>query len=124
MNPRRMLRKTISAALALFIYTSVYAAGDAPAQVPGAALPKGHYAALDKLPDWGGIWTITFPGPGTKRELPQLKGKYLADYQAFKGRHGAALADLRMLRLRDALLLMPGPYAVCGPRPRAVDARQ
>jgi hypothetical protein len=71
-------------ALALGFVGSVYAAGDAPAGVPGAALPKGHYAALDKLPDWGGIWTLEFPGPGTRRALPQLKGKYLAEYQAFQ----------------------------------------
>ncbi len=84
MKRLKTLRRTMSSALALFFFAPVYAAGDAPAAVPGAALPKGHYAALDKLPDWGGIWTINFPAPGTKRELPQLKGKYLADYQAFK----------------------------------------
>ncbi len=94
MNPQRTLRRAIASALALFIVTTVYAAGDATPQIPGAALPKGHYAALDKLPDWGGIWTITFPGPGTHREMPTLKGKYLSDYQAFKkdmdAHHGQA----------------------------------
>jgi hypothetical protein len=74
----------MSSALTLIFCTSVYAAGDTQATVPGAAMPKGHYAALDKLPDWGGIWTFTFPAPGTRREMPQLKDKYLADYQAFQ----------------------------------------
>jgi len=38
-----------------------------------------------------------------------------ADYQAFKARHPNALQSLPLLRLRDALLLMPGPYAACDP---------
>lgn len=94
MNRQRSLRRTVSSAIALFFFAPVYAAGDAPAPVPGAATPKGRYAALDKLPDWGGIWTFSFPAPGTKRETPQLKGKYLADYQAFQkdmeANHGQA----------------------------------
>ena len=52
---------------------------------PPAAFPHGHYAALNQLPDWGGVWTYDFmPPPGTKREMPALKGKYLADYQAWQ----------------------------------------
>jgi hypothetical protein len=79
-----MARRVMIGALTLGFCTSVYCAGDAPAAKKGAAYPKGHYAELEKLPDWGGIWTITFGGPGTKRETPALKGKYLADYQAWK----------------------------------------
>jgi hypothetical protein len=94
MNRHKMLCRAASGALALFIFTCVYAAGEGSQAVPGAAMPKGHYASLEKLPDWGGIWTITFPGPGTKRELPSMKGKYLADYQAFQkdmeAHHGMA----------------------------------
>jgi len=52
---------------------------------PPAAFPRGHYAGLDRLPDWGGVWTFNFlPLPGVKRELPQLKGGYLAHYQAWE----------------------------------------
>ena len=40
----------------------------------GSAFPKGQYAALDKLPDWGGVWVLS-GAPG--RERPALKGKYL-----------------------------------------------
>jgi 4-amino-4-deoxy-L-arabinose transferase-like glycosyltransferase len=58
--------------------------------------------------------------PGYER--PILLGD--ADYQAFKAKHAAALADLPMVRLRDALLLMPGPYAVCGPRPRVAQSQE
>jgi hypothetical protein len=53
--------------------------------VPVTAHPKGHYAALDALPDWGGVWVLNFPPPVSPRpEKPQLKGQYLADYQAWQ----------------------------------------
>lgn len=58
-----------------------------PGTTPGAAFPKGHYAELDKLPDWGGTWVFAFgpPPPGSApRETPQLKGSYLKDYQAWQ----------------------------------------
>ncbi|MGH8260005.1 MAG: hypothetical protein ACREUG_09970 [Steroidobacteraceae bacterium] len=68
-------------------------AGDSSARAYPAAFPKGHYAALDKLPDWGGIWYLDFPPrPGAKRERPDLKGQYLKDYQHWtqevKATHG------------------------------------
>ena len=31
-------------------------AAESPAAGEGAGFPRGHYAALDALPDWGGIW--------------------------------------------------------------------
>lgn len=46
----------------------------------GAANPKGHYAELDKLPDWGGVWFLAFRGPvpGAQPDPgPKLKGEYL-----------------------------------------------
>jgi 4-amino-4-deoxy-L-arabinose transferase-like glycosyltransferase len=49
--------------------------------------------------------------PGQQR--PILIGD--ADYQAFKARHPEGLQSLSMLRLREVLLLMPGPYAACDP---------
>jgi hypothetical protein len=52
----------------------------------GAANPKGHYADLDKLPDWGGIWFLTFKGrvPGAAPEpAPKLKGEYLKQHEAW-----------------------------------------
>ncbi len=61
-------------------------AGDAPAAArkPGAAWPKGSYAALDHLPDWGGVWVLGRSPPGAPREQPQLKGEYLAKYEAWQ----------------------------------------
>ncbi len=70
------------------------AAEDAPP--PGktypAAFPKGRYTALNKLPDWGGVWYLQFnigpPAPGGTpalvNEVPTLKGKYLAAYNNFQ----------------------------------------
>ena len=43
----------------------------------GAPYPKGHYVALDQLPDWGGIWFIQRRAPGSgPPPQPVLKGKY------------------------------------------------
>jgi hypothetical protein len=48
--------------------------------------PKGHYAELNSLPDWGGIWTLNFemPAPGSQPAQPALMGKYLEQYQAWQ----------------------------------------
>jgi hypothetical protein len=37
------------------------------------------------------------------------------DYREFKAEHEAALREVPALPLREVLLLMPGPYASCGP---------
>ncbi|MEO6516237.1 MAG: hypothetical protein ABIP18_11430 [Steroidobacteraceae bacterium] len=56
---------------------AVPAAAAAPGK--GAAWPKGSYAALDKLPDWGGVWV-----PGRSPSPPlQLKGEYRTKYEAW-----------------------------------------
>ena len=84
MNRHSMRRKAVFGATALCFVASVYAAGATENAAPGAAYPKGHYGALNALPDWGGIWTLNFPGPGAKRETPTLKGKYLEDFKAWQ----------------------------------------
>jgi hypothetical protein len=48
----------------------------------GAAFPQGRYGSLNPLPDWGGVWVLNRQAPN--RERPQLKGKYLQDYQAWQ----------------------------------------
>lgn len=53
----------------------------------GAPFPKGHYGALEKLPDWGGIWFRIFemPAPGASPPAqPKLKGEYKAHFEAWK----------------------------------------
>ena len=51
----------------------------------GAAYPKGNYAALNALPDWGGVWVLARPRPGAPpRERPVFKGEYLKGYEAWQ----------------------------------------
>ena len=53
--------------------------------VPVTAHPKGHYAALDALPDWGGVWVLNRPPVGAASpEKPAPKGQYLKDYQTWQ----------------------------------------
>lgn len=58
------------------LFANAALAAEAKKEEPGpvGAFPKGHYGALDKLPDWGGVWVLS-GAPG--RERPALKGKYL-----------------------------------------------
>ncbi len=90
------LRNLLAAAIVSVGCAAVASADSATSrseQAPPAAFPKGRYAALNALPDWGGIWYLNFPPPaGARREQPELKGKYLADYQHWaqqvKATHG------------------------------------
>jgi hypothetical protein len=54
------------------------------AEGEGAAYPKGDYASLDSLPDWGGIWFVMF---GASNNLspaaPQPKGEYAEAREAW-----------------------------------------
>jgi hypothetical protein len=62
-------------------------AATGPTAGKGAAWPKGHYDALDALPDWGGVWVLnrTRRAPGDPApEQPVLKGPYLERYQAWQ----------------------------------------
>lgn len=71
-------------ALGMLCATAAVAADTLPK--PGAAWPKGGYAALDKLPDWGGVWVLNRGGrpAGGAAQQPRLKGEYLARYQAWQ----------------------------------------
>jgi len=63
-------------------------AGQAPAAADEpsypAAHPKGKYATLEKLPDWGGVWVLARPSGTPAREQPALKGEYLAHYEQWR----------------------------------------
>ena len=56
----------------------------------GAPFPKGKYSELNSLPDWGGVWTVSWARPGSggpppaPPPKPELKGKYLEAYQAWR----------------------------------------
>jgi hypothetical protein len=74
---------------ALLVYSACVVAqapqaGKRPAV--SAAFPKGNYAALNSLPDWGGVWVanMTRPTPASPPPQPKLKGAYLARYQAWQ----------------------------------------
>jgi hypothetical protein len=57
---------------------------DGVEQGKGAANPKGQYASLDQLPDWGGIWFVAFGPPGgVAAAEPRLKGEYLQRREAW-----------------------------------------
>jgi hypothetical protein len=65
---------------------SVVAAAASPAPV-NAAAPKGHYAGLDGLPDWGGVWVLQRGRPAAgaaAAQSPRLKGAYLERYQSWQ----------------------------------------
>jgi hypothetical protein len=51
-----------------------------------AGFAKGRFHELDQLPDWGGIWFMTFDrGPGAPPPTqPKLKGEYLAAWEAWR----------------------------------------
>jgi hypothetical protein len=76
-----------SAALALAIGGA--SVGQAQDKVWPAATPKGHFAALDKLPDWGGVWVLEFQRGAAPNPPPALKGPYLQRYQALKAQADA-----------------------------------
>ena len=50
-----------------------------PDKVWPAAAERVDFAALQKLPDWRGIWAPVMGG-GAKAEIPQLKGTYKTRY--------------------------------------------
>ena len=75
---------TTSAALGVGLLLAMSTADAAEPAKKGAAYPKGNYAALNALPDWGGVWVLNFgPGGGT-REKPALQGKYLDEYKQWQ----------------------------------------
>lgn len=55
-------------------------AGEAPQK--GAEWPRGQYASLDRLPDWGGVWVLN--RAATRTPPPQLKGNYKSQYEAYQ----------------------------------------
>ncbi|MCC6202407.1 MAG: hypothetical protein IT494_05315 [Gammaproteobacteria bacterium] len=64
--------------------TTIASTPAALAEPPATAHPQGHYATLDKLPDWGGVWFLQRTPAGTKVEQPEFIGEYLADYQRWQ----------------------------------------
>lgn len=73
----------MAGAIAAALMVSTGASARSPDQ--GASYPKGQYAELDALPDWGGIWFMTRrPSASPPLPVPQLKGEYLARYEEWQ----------------------------------------
>src|SRR4051794_12110810 len=75
--------------IALIHTLDVMAATKADASAPQASprisvAPKGHYGALDSLPDWGGAWFVNFAPGARSAPPPRLKGDYLAAYEKWQ----------------------------------------
>jgi hypothetical protein len=85
------LRLVVAAVLLLFSATAfAQGAVGAAATGEGAAFPKGQYAALDALPDWGGIWFLNRrPSGEAAPPLPRLKDEYLARYEQWRAETAA-----------------------------------
>ena len=60
------------------------AAASSPGGETGASLPKAHYAELDALPDWGGIWFLNRREGGGPPPAPPLKGEFLERFEAWR----------------------------------------
>jgi len=84
------MRKTTALITAALVLTGVSASAQ---EIHPAAQPKGHYAALDKLPDWGGVWVLEFQRGAPPSPAPQPKGAYKEHYLALKSQADANHAE-------------------------------
>ena len=78
------VRSAVAGMLLLSGAVSAQGTADAPPAAEGASYPKGQYAALDALPDWGGIWFVNRRASQSPPSLPRLKGDYLARYEQWR----------------------------------------
>lgn len=76
-----------------------------------AGWTKGRYAALDELPDWGGIWFLKMGGGGRSASAdnrPKLKGEYLKRYEDWRAE---VLANDGLVKTETSNCAPPGmPY--------------
>ena len=70
----------------------------APAAGEGAAFPRGQYAAINTLPDWGGIWFLNRRPAGQAAPAPRLKGDYLERLEQWRGEAAANAGVVRRNR--------------------------
>jgi len=112
-----MLRYASLAAIALALAVPASAQLGAATKSPppeglsegeGAGHTKGKYAALDALPDWGGIWFVQFGGSGGgPPAVPKLKGEYAERYQAWRAEVAANDGVVRRARSNCSAPGMP-----------------
>lgn len=84
----------------------------ADAENHGASAAVVDYAALNKLPDWRGIWTPNFSPLGSANAPPQLKGDYLKRYEASRANPQAASAKSSNCAVPGMPGVMMMPYDI------------
>ena len=86
--------------LSLLLVSSAATAQEAAPAAAGedASFPRGRYAALDALPDWGGIWFLNRRAPGQAAPAPRLKGDYLERLEQWRGEAAANQGVVRRTR--------------------------
>ncbi len=105
---RKLVVSVVAGIACCVAATTIPAAQAQPAEKSGAAWPKGGYAALDRLPDWGGVWVLSRGRPvagAPPAETPKLKGNYLADAEA---RQKETRANNGMARKETSNCMPPG----------------
>ncbi|MEP7247558.1 MAG: hypothetical protein ABI885_28280 [Gammaproteobacteria bacterium] len=90
-------------------HASSLMAADAQATRVSVA-PKGHYATLDALPDWGGTWFLT-SAPGARPTPPKLKGPYKVAHEKWRA---AAKANDGVVATSQSNCMPPGMPAIMG----------
>jgi hypothetical protein len=86
----KKLALSILAGTCIAVAAAIPAAQPAATAKAGAAWPKGAYSALDKLPDWGGVWVLSQRRPAAGAPAPpptvapKPKGKYKTDQEAWQ----------------------------------------
>jgi hypothetical protein len=111
---RNLLVSVVAGISCLLAVSTVSAAQPAPAAKAAAAWPKGGYAALDRLPDWGGVWVLSRARPvagAPAAEPPKLKGKFRTDYEAWQK---AARENNGMARRETSNCMPPGMPRMMG----------
>jgi hypothetical protein len=87
--PENVLRAVVAGML-LLVASAASAQGAASPSDTGAAFPKGQYAALDALPDWGGIWFLNRRQPGEAGPTPpRLTGQYRDRHEQWRSETSA-----------------------------------
>jgi hypothetical protein len=84
----RSLGRALAGALLVLSNASSAQGGAADSSGSGhsASYPKGRYAELDALPDWGGVWFLgRRPSAEPAPPGPRLVGEFLDHYEQWRG---------------------------------------
>jgi hypothetical protein len=109
---------SILAGICIAAAAAIPAAQPGAAKAAGAAWPKGAYTALDKLPDWGGVWVLNqrraaagAPATAPVTEPPRPKGQYKTAYENWQK---ATRENNNMARKETSNCMPPGMPRMMG----------